>query len=91
MHDYCFPPRIGLVKEMALELKNERELAMCEQIGVHWHLRFLERHPDLALKYSRQMEQLRCEAEENYFLLKGFFERVGNHANDLRVNNCSII
>ncbi|RPA94081.1 hypothetical protein L873DRAFT_1702870 [Choiromyces venosus 120613-1] len=46
------------------------------QIGIHWHLRFLERHPDLALKYSRQIEYLRCTAEQSYFILKGFFERL---------------
>ncbi|RPA99900.1 hypothetical protein L873DRAFT_1737642 [Choiromyces venosus 120613-1] len=76
MHDYCFSPRIGLIKDMALELKQQREVVPNMQIGIHWHLRFLERHPDLALKYSRQIEYLRCAAEQSYFILKGFFERV---------------
>jgi len=77
MDDFCFPARIELLKEMAIFLKRKVDPNWQEKtLGSQWHLRFLERHPQLDSKYTRQIEQSRTVAEQNYFTLSQFYERV---------------
>lgn len=76
MQDYCFPPRITLVKDMAMYLCSKRDSAKAQSIGYNWHLSFLARHPELGIKYSRQIEHVRVEAQQDYFTFAKFFERV---------------
>ncbi|PWW73911.1 hypothetical protein C7212DRAFT_299211, partial [Tuber magnatum] len=58
MQDYCFPPRISLVNEMAIYLYSKRNAEHAKSIDCNWHLAFLDRHPELGIKYSRQIEHL---------------------------------
>lgn len=76
MQDYCFPPRIPLLKEMAIYLYSKRDPEKTRPVGHNWHLSFLERHPELGTKYSRQIEHVRVEAQQDYFVFVNFFERV---------------
>ena len=76
MHDYCFPPRIALLKEMAMYLQSKRDSEAGKSIRANWHLRFLDRHPTLSIKYSRQIEHTRAQAQQDYFIFATFFERV---------------
>ena len=76
MQDDCFPPRIQLLKEMAIYLNSKRDPEKARPVGHNWHLSFLERHPELRIKYSRQIEYVQVEAQEDYFVFVNFFERV---------------
>jgi len=76
MQDYCFAPRISLLKEMAVYLYSKRNPEKPRPVGCNWHLSFLDRHPQLGIKYSRQIEHVRVEAQQDYFVFVNFFERV---------------
>ncbi|PWW75973.1 hypothetical protein C7212DRAFT_280078 [Tuber magnatum] len=58
IQDYCFPPRISLVKEMAIYLYSKRNAEHAKSIGCNWHLAFLDHHPELGIKYSGQIEHV---------------------------------
>ena len=76
MHDYCFPPRIALLKEMARYLQSKWDSEVGKSTGANWHLGFLDRHPTLGIKYSRQIEHTRAQAQQDYFIFATFLERV---------------
>ena len=52
MQDYCFPPHIPLLKEMAIYLYSKRDPEKTRPVSHNWHLFFLEREPELGTKYS---------------------------------------
>jgi len=64
--DIGFPPRLDMVKDMALHLEFKRTSISPSPIGHNWMSRFLKRHPGLALKLS-------CN---RYSLLFGFEYRL---------------
>ncbi|RPA93783.1 hypothetical protein L873DRAFT_1498692 [Choiromyces venosus 120613-1] len=61
---------------MAMYLYSKRNPERPRPVGHNWHLSFLDRHPELGIKYSRQIEHLRVEAQQDYFVFVNFFERV---------------
>ncbi|KAG0633578.1 hypothetical protein HOY80DRAFT_1026280 [Tuber brumale] len=64
-----------LVKEMAMYLCSKWDPEKAQSIGYNWYLSFLARHQELGLKYSRQIENVRVEAQQDYFVFAKFFER----------------
>ncbi|PWW78428.1 hypothetical protein C7212DRAFT_69176, partial [Tuber magnatum] len=61
LKDYCFPPQIALVKEMAKYLHSKWDSEKARSIGYNWHLSFLACHPELGIKYSRQIEHVQVK------------------------------
>lgn len=74
--DRGFPPRLDMVKDMALNLERKRTSAEPSPIGKHWVSRFLKRQPSLALKMSTQLERQREHAKDPK-LLQDYFSKLG--------------
>jgi hypothetical protein len=66
LDDWGFPPRIDLLKAMALVLAAQRAVEEnnpdLAKLGKHWIANFLDRHPTLAAKYSAQLDRQRAMA-----------------------------
>ena len=57
-----WPMSIGWLENMAIDLL--RKKGDTKPLGHHWYTRFLERHPDLRAKWSRNRDQARSDAED---------------------------
>ena len=55
MHDWGWSPRISTLVDMAKCLLSAKEDT--EALDQHWYQNFLACHPDLKLKYSRNLDQ----------------------------------
>lgn len=74
--DIGFPPRLDMVKDMALHLEKKRIGVQPPPLGKNWVSRFLKRHPPLALKLSTQLERQRAYANDPD-ILRGYFVKLG--------------
>lgn len=79
MDDAGFPPRVDLLRGMASALAQniaeEDKLDLTAAIiGRNWVSRFLDRHPDLASKYSTQLDRQRQNAS-NPVTLRDYFNK----------------
>jgi len=74
--DIGFPPRLDMVKDMAIHLEFKRTGEVPPPLGKNWISRFLRRHPDLALKLSSQLERQRAYAN-NPEILRDYFSKLG--------------
>ena len=54
--DRGFPPRLDMVKDMTLYLYEKRTGNKIIKVGKKWITRFLDRHPDLATKFSTKLD-----------------------------------
>jgi len=73
------PPRVSLVSEMALCLLQKRESPMergTSRLGENWVYEFLQRHPELSSKYSKQIELCRALKLRNPLVLIMYFDTV---------------
>lgn len=73
MDDWGFPLRLALVHEMAAYLVQKRNLG--RKLGKRWLTRFLDRHPELASKFSMRLERQRAYAE-NPVVIQDYFKKV---------------
>lgn len=76
MDDRGFPPRLDHVKDMALNLEQNRIGKEPGPMGKNWISRFLNRHPALASKYSTLLERQRAYSNDPR-LIKDFFIKLG--------------
>jgi len=78
LDDWGFPPWLDMVKEMARMLVGKKEEGLISMEGgsidleKNWLSRFLERHKDIASRYSSNLERQRAYANDpktinNYF------------------------
>src|SRR5436190_19224181 len=49
-----------------------QNLAGVQHLGVHWHTRFLHRHPTLTVKFSRVLENKRGHVEQPSIIVDYF-------------------
>jgi len=61
--DNGFPPRLDMVKEMAIFLERKRTGVEPLPVGQNWITRFLTRNPALAAKLSTRLERQRSYAK----------------------------
>jgi len=54
--DRGFPPRLDMVRSMAIHLEEKRTGTIAATLGQQWISRFLNRHPTLASKLSCNLE-----------------------------------
>ena len=73
--DRGFPPRLDMVKDMALYLYEKRTGNKIIRVGKNWITRFLDRHPDLATKFSKKLDHQRAHASCPR-LLKDYFSKL---------------
>ena len=64
-----FPPKVAHVRQAA-------ELVSQQEVGEHWITRFLDRHPQLAAKFTTPMERDRLEATSPY-VVRDHFANLG--------------
>jgi len=76
--DRGLPPRLDMVKDMALHLESKRMEADSHPLprGKNWIRRFLTRNPSLAAKLSTQLERQRAYANDPV-LLQDYFAKLG--------------
>lgn len=79
MDDAGFPPRVDLLRGMASALaqniaEEDKLDPTAAIIGRNWVSRFLDRHPDLASKYSTQLDRQRQNAS-NPVTLRDYFNK----------------
>jgi hypothetical protein len=71
---FGWPPRIEYVQHMALGFI--RSHGICNpKLGGHWITRFLDRHPDLASRFTNRLDKQRAYANNPEVLLD-FFKKV---------------
>jgi len=75
--DRGFPPRLDMVKDMALYLYEKRTGNKRIRVGKNWITRFLDRHPDLATKFSTKLDRQRAHASCPR-LLKDYFSKLSS-------------
>ncbi|KAH0602245.1 uncharacterized protein H6S33_009886 [Morchella sextelata] len=80
MDDAGFPPRVDLLRGMASALaqniaEEDKLDPTAAIIGRNWVSRFLDRHPDLAAKYSTQLDRQRQNAS-NPITLRDYFNKL---------------
>jgi hypothetical protein len=77
--DRGFPARIDMLRNMALEIIQQRaapgSLPLGPALGKNWHTRFLARYPDLSLKFSRNLDEERARCN-NHETLSNWFKLV---------------
>ena len=61
MADLGFPCSLIMVKTMAVHILYDRGVVPAKP-GVHWPQRFLERHPEVELRYIEYLERVRAKA-----------------------------
>ena len=71
-----FARRIWLLKEMAVYLYSKRDPEKPRPVGCNWNLSFLDSHPELGIKYSRQIKHVRVKAQQDHFVFVNLFERL---------------
>ena len=64
-----FPPKVVHVRQAA-------ELIIKKEVGDHWITRFLNRHPEVAAKFTSPMERARIEAASPY-IIRDHFMKLG--------------
>jgi hypothetical protein len=74
--DRGFPPRLDMVKDMAIHLERKRTGITPPPIGKNWVSRFLNRNPDLAAKLSTSLERQRAYTKDPH-LLQDFYSKLG--------------
>jgi len=73
------PPQVSLVSEMALCLLQKCESPMergTSRLGENWVYEFLQHHPELSSKYSKQIEHCRALKLRNPLVLIMYFDTV---------------
>jgi hypothetical protein len=73
MDDWGFPPRLSAVHRMAASLIAKRASHL--PLGRNWLTWFLNRNPELATRFSNQLEHERVFAN-NPATLRGYFAKV---------------
>lgn len=73
--DRGFPPRLDLVQDMARHLERKRTGLAPAPLGKNWITRFLNRHPDLANKYSTNLQRQDAQANRPR-LIKEYFAKL---------------
>jgi len=84
--DNCgFPPRLDMVKSMALFLYKKRTGDKGKSLGKNWITRFLDRHPDMATKFSTKLDRQRAHASCPR-LLRDYFSKLSRiiHQHNLK-------
>ena len=71
MTSWGWPPRIQHLEGMARSLLNAK--GDKNPLGRHWYQKFLKRHPDFKIKYSRNLDQSRKDAGSPE-ILRDWFE-----------------
>jgi len=74
LDDWCFPPKLTLVKQMAEHLIQKR--AGQQTLGKHWLKRFLDRNSELGSSFSSRLDRQRAWAS-NPAVLRDDFTKVG--------------
>jgi len=79
LDDWGFPPRLDLLRAMALALaklraEEEDDLELA-QLGKHWLSKFLDRHPALSAKFGTQLDRQRAYAS-NLASLRDYFRKL---------------
>ena len=70
LDDWGFPPRLDMVKEMARMLVGKKKEGLISMeggsigLGKNWLSRFLDRHKDIASRYSSNLERQRAYAND---------------------------
>jgi hypothetical protein len=76
MQQYGFPPYFIDVKRMAQALINKRgSNALNLTLGKHWIYRFVQSHPKLDARLTRQLDSQRAQCED-LKIINAWFERV---------------
>ena len=75
LDEWGHPPRLAVVKTMALALIHRRANSKNKTLGVHWLTRFLDRHPQLASKLSTRLDRQWAFAS-NTKIPKDYFSKV---------------
>ena len=70
--DRGFPPRLDMVRSMAIVLEEKRSGTIAAPLGQKWISRFLNRHPTLASKLSCNLERQRAYANDPRLLQDNF-------------------
>jgi hypothetical protein len=71
---YGWPPKIDYVRHMALEFIRSHGNPS-PKLGKNWITRYLDRHPDLASRFTNRLDKQRAFAS-NPLLLRDFFKKV---------------
>jgi len=81
-----FPPRLDMVKSMALFLYEKRTGDKRKSLGKNWITRFLNRHPDMATKFNTKLDRQRAHASCPW-LLRDYFSKLVRiiHQHNLKV------
>jgi len=87
--DNGFPPRLDMVKEMAIFLERKRTGVEPLPVGQNWITRFLTRNPALATKLSTRLERQRSYAK-NPALLQAYFTKLGRLIRTHNLQACQI-
>jgi len=87
--DLGFPPRLDMVKDMAIKLESKRTGKTPLALGKNWISRFLKRHPDLALKLSTRLERQRAYANDPE-VLRDYFAKLGRIIREHRLQDFQI-
>lgn len=66
-----FPPRIEHVREAVMNLRDEPD-DLDAVIGKDWTTRFLNRHPELVVKFSSAFDKKRIKASDPEVLIDHF-------------------
>jgi len=79
------PLRPSILGEMANILLAERDLTKSpKKIGVNWVSSFLNRQPDIKVKFARRLTYSRALCED-LVIIDGFFERLLQHKQEYRI------
>ena len=72
---FGWPPRVEYVREMALGFIRSHGIRN-PTLGKNWMSRFLDRHPDLASRFTDRLDKQRAFAS-NPVIIRDFFKKVG--------------
>ena len=74
--DWAFPPRLDMVRSMAIHLEAKRIGTLAAPLGQKWISCFLNHHLTLASKLSSNLERQRAYANDSR-LLQDYFGKLG--------------
>jgi hypothetical protein len=72
LDDYGHPANMRILKGFA---KSLLPLSKRREVGKHWATRFLNRHPELAARFSQRLDRQRANASDPA-IIKVFFRKV---------------
>lgn len=72
LDDLGHPLKLKMVKGFAMSLLHPKQR---RELGKHWLTRFLNRHPELAAKFSQRLDRQRANANDPA-ILKDYFRKV---------------